>query len=111
LEKVQRPAEIIFGHVPKTPKDALAQSERTEEKRLVLSALGNIPTADALAMVVSHLEDAGLKEEACQAAVTIAEKLGAGRAEVTAAMQQVAKLTTNKKLAGRANALIRQSKK
>ena len=93
-------------------KDAMALAERNEEKRLVLSALGNVPTADALALVASHLEDPVLKEEACLAAVAIAEKIAASHgAEVTAAMKQVAKLTANKKLAARANALARQAKK
>ena len=92
-------------------KDAMAQAERNEEKRLVLSALGNVPTAEALALVASHLEDAALKEEACLAAVAIAEKIAASHgAEVTAAMKQVAKLTANKKLAAEANALVRQAK-
>ncbi len=46
----------------------------------MLSALGNVATLDALTLVASHLGDAALKEEACQAAVAIAEHL-AGSAE------------------------------
>jgi HEAT repeat protein len=92
-------------------KEALALAERHEEKRLVLSALGNVATADALALVASHLEDSNLKEEACLAAVAIAEKLvSSHRPEVAAAMGKVAKLTANQKLAARANALVRQAK-
>jgi hypothetical protein len=92
-------------------KDAMGQAERTEEKRLVLSALGNVPTVESLALITARLEDADLKEEACLAAVAIAEKLVAThRVEVTAAMRQVAKLTANKKVAARANALARQAK-
>jgi len=93
-------------------KDAMALAERSEEKRLVLSALGNIATADALALVASSLDDDALKEEACLAAVAIAEKIASRHgAEVAAAMQKVAKRTANKKLAGRARALVRQEKK
>lgn len=92
-------------------KDAMGQAERSEEKRLVLSALGNVPTVDSLTLVISHLEAHELKEEACLAAVAIAEKIVTGhQAEVAAAMKQVAKLTTNKKVAARANALARQAK-
>jgi len=92
-------------------KEAMAQAERTEEKRLVLSALGNVATAESLALVVSHLDTADLKEEACLAAVAIAERIVAShQAEVAAAMKQVAKLTANQKLAARANALARQAK-
>jgi HEAT repeat protein len=93
-------------------KEAMGLADRNEEKKAVLSALGNVPTADALALVAAHLEDGVLKEEACQAAVAIAEKLSPKHsAEVTAAMKQVAKLTANKKLANRANALVRKARK
>jgi len=92
-------------------QDAMTLADRDEEKRLVLSALGNVPTADALALVVSHLDNAALQEEACLAAVTIAEKIGPGDgAAVTAAMKRVARLTADKKLAARAAALARQAK-
>jgi HEAT repeat protein len=92
-------------------QDAMAQAERTEEKRLVLSALGNVPSVGSLAMVTSHLETPDLKEEACLAAVAIAEKMASVHgAEVAAAMNQVAKLTANEKLAARAKALARKAK-
>lgn len=93
-------------------KEAMALAERTEEKRLALSALGNVPTVETLTLVMSHVEDLSLKEEACLAAVAIAEKIAsAHRAEAAAAMKQVARLTTNKKLGARANAIARQPKK
>jgi HEAT repeat protein len=92
-------------------KDAMALADRDEEKRLVLSALGNVPTANALAVVASHLDNPVLREEACLAAVAIAEKLAPIQdAAVTAAMKQVTKLTANKKLAARARAIARQAK-
>lgn len=92
-------------------REAMALADRDEEKRLVLSALGNVPTADALAVVASHLDNAALKEEACLAAVAIAERIGAGHAaEVAAAMKRVAKLTADKRLAARAEAVARQAK-
>ncbi|MGA2064373.1 MAG: HEAT repeat domain-containing protein [Thermoguttaceae bacterium] len=92
-------------------KDAMALADRDEEKRLVLSALGNVPTANALAVVASHLDNPVLREEACLAAVAIAEKLAPSQdAAVTAAMKQVTKLTANKKLAARARAIARQAK-
>ncbi len=92
-------------------QEAMTLADRDEERRLVLSALGNIPAAAALAVVASHLDNAALREEACSAAVAIAEKLGPGHAaEVTAAMKRVAKLTANKKLAARAEAVARKAK-
>jgi HEAT repeat protein len=93
-------------------RDAMAQADRTEEKRLVLSALGNVPAVDSLALVTSHLDNPVLKEEACSAAVAIAEKIVANHgAEIRAAMAQVAKLTANEKLAGKAKAIARQAKR
>lgn len=93
-------------------KDAMAQADRTEEKRLVLAALGDVRTPDALKLVASHLENAELKEEACLAAVAIAEKIAASnKAEAAEVMKKVAKLTSNKKLAARANAIARGAKK
>jgi hypothetical protein len=92
--------------------DAMALADRDEEKQLVFSALGNVPTADALALAASYLDNPVLKEEACLAAVAIAEKLPHGHvAQVTAAMKQVAKTTANKKLAARANSIAREAKK
>ncbi len=96
----------------KSLQEAMTLADRDEEKRLVLSALGNIPTAEALALVVAQLDNAALREEACSAAVAIAEKLGAGHAsEVVAAMTRVAKTTGDKKLAARAEAIARSAKK
>lgn len=93
-------------------KEAMGLASRTEEKRLVLSALGNVATPDALTLIASHLDNAALKEEACLAAVSVAEKIvGAHGAEAAAVMKQVAKTTANKKLAARANAVARQAKK
>jgi hypothetical protein len=54
---------------------------------------------DALALAAPHLKNPVLKEEACSAAVVIAEKLAPnGDAQVTAVMKHVAKTTANKKL-------------
>jgi len=61
--------------------------------------------------VAAHLDNAALREEACLAAVAIAERLGAARtSEVVATMKRVAQLTGDKKLAARAKALIQKAK-
>jgi hypothetical protein len=91
-------------------KDAIALVERPEEKRLALAALGEIPTAESLALVTPYLSTAGLQEEAAIAAVAIAEKIvGKHPAEVAAAMKLVK--TNNKKLANRAHQLLAQAQK
>ncbi len=87
-------------------KDALALAGRSEEKKLVLAALGTLPTADALVLVGAQLGNADLKEEASLAAVTIAAKLPSPRpALVAEVMAQVLKATANEQLARRAKAL------
>jgi hypothetical protein len=92
--------------------DAMALADRAEEKRLALSALGEIPTVEALTLAASYLDNPELKEEACLAAVAIAERVPSGHsAEVAATMKQVANATANKKLAARAEAVARQGKK
>ena len=85
---------------------AMSLAERDDERRLALTALGGLASADALRLVTPHLAGAGLKEEACLAAVSIAEKLPSPRAAPVAdALEQVARTTANATLAQRAKAL------
>jgi HEAT repeat protein len=91
-------------------KDAMSMATRTEEKRLVLAALGGIPTAESLALVTPHLASDDLKEEASLAAVAIAEKLvDSNRAAVADAMQKVIQATKSDRVAKRAETLLRQA--
>lgn len=91
-------------------KEAMALIERPEEKRLALAALGEIPTAESLAIVVPFLSADGLKEEAGIAAVAIAERIvGRHPAEVAEAMRHVT--TSNRKLAQRAKQMLKTAKK
>ena len=95
-----------------TLKDALGLATRNDEKRLVLSALGNIPGPESLALVTPYLDSPDLKEEACLAAVAIAERIVQTHPQqVARAMQQVAKRTANKQLANRADALARRARR
>jgi len=89
----------------------LARVERPEEKRLALAALGEIPTAEALDLVLKELPNAALKEEACQAAVAIGEQLvSTAPAVVGAALRQVVKTTENTRVAKRARAVLKTIK-
>ena len=56
-------------------RDAWALADGPEVKRLVLGALGGVPTIEALDMVAPWLNDSVLKNEAAAAAVAIGEKL------------------------------------
>jgi len=70
--------------------DALALATRAEERRQVLSGLGNINDVRALALAETCFGDAGVKKEAFSAAVKIAGNIGSrNAAEVRAAMEKV----------------------
>ncbi len=87
-------------------KETLALIERPEEKRLALTALSGIPTAESLALVLQDLANPALKEEASSAAVTIGEQLSKTQPAIVAeAMTQVVKTTGDQKLAKRAQDL------
>jgi HEAT repeat protein len=93
-------------------KVALGLAGRDDEKRLILAAAGNIPAAESLALVLPFTEEPNLKEEACTAAVAIAEKIAKANArQVADAMKLVAQRTGNKQLAARANALVAPPRK
>ncbi|MBM4046179.1 MAG: DUF1080 domain-containing protein [Planctomycetes bacterium] len=92
-------------------KQAGALVERDEERKLLLSALSGIQTAESLALVTPYLDQAGTKEEASAAAVGIAEKLVKGRdaAKVVEPLQKVVQVTANADLSKRAQAALKQA--
>jgi HEAT repeat protein len=106
-QQAAEPAKVV-----ESLKDAMALAGRDEEKRLVLGTLGNIPSVDALTLVAASIDSKTLGEEACLAAVAIAEKIAQANPEqVAKAMEQVAKRTANKDLIDRAEALAAKVKK
>lgn len=93
-------------------KEAMGLAQRDEEKKLVLGALGGVPSAEALAMVVPFLDQAAAKEEAAAAAVAIGEKIaGSHPAPVADAMAKVLKTTQNAALKKRAEELRGRTEK
>jgi hypothetical protein len=77
--------------------------ERNEEKRLLLGSLAEVPHKDALEMAIGYLDNAATKNEACFAAVAIAEKIATkDKSEVADAMKKVLEATTNNDLKKRA---------
>jgi HEAT repeat protein len=90
--------------------------QRVEEKRLLLGALGQVATADALAMATPYLDDAGTKGEASLAVVTIAEALlkgpdaGKHAGALVAALEKAAR-ADSAELAQRAKGLLAEAKK
>lgn len=93
-------------------KEVMAGFSRADEKKLVLGAVGEIYTADALAFAMSHAEEAALKDEACMAAISIAEKIYESAPDKAAsAMRQVAKVSSNADVTRRARALLNKMKR
>jgi len=91
-------------------KDILGMCERTDEKRLALSALGAVPIPEALAVVIAYLEAPNLREEACLAAVSIADAIAErDRVQATAAMRRVLEITKSKTTIKRARGVLRRT--
>lgn len=97
-------------------REAGGLAERTEEKRMLLAALGGINQPRSLSQILPFLDDAAVREEACVAAVTVAEKTAQARnaaklsAEQIAGLEKVAQVTTNAELAKRARAVAGANK-
>lgn len=114
----------LAGKSEITPQERLAMCKqatpliaRPEEKRLLLSALGNIQSPAALQQIAPHLDDAATREEACAAAVGVVEKMFKGRGPgkvppiVVQSMEKVQATTANPDLAKKARGLGEQAKK
>jgi HEAT repeat protein len=92
--------------------EAMAQADRVEEKKLAVEALGRAPDAKALALALTYLDNPELKEEACKAAVAIAEKISrTDRAAVADAMQKVIQATGSEDVAKRAKTVLGRTAK
>lgn len=80
-------------------KDAASLAAGEEETKLVLAALGTIPTAEAFALVAPHLDQPGVRDEAAAAALGIAEKMPPPRpADVTAAVEKIEKTAAGEQI-------------
>jgi len=56
-------------------REAAPLAQKPGEKKLLLSALGKVQTAESVALIAPYLDDATTKEEASAAVVAIAERL------------------------------------
>ncbi len=74
LEYVQRDKKLSDDDKVAKVKSLLPLIKRPEEKRLAISALGSVPTAAALEMLVTFTTDGAVVEEACSAIVVSAGK-------------------------------------
>ncbi|MHC4085031.1 MAG: HEAT repeat domain-containing protein [Planctomycetota bacterium] len=89
--------------------------ERNEEKKLLLGALGNIDSTEALAMIMPYLDEPATRKEASMGALAIAERLLKGRgaarfvSKLIKPLEKVIKVTTDAKTAQRAKGLLKQA--
>jgi len=88
-------------------RKAAALAQRNEERQLLLGVLGEVPAAEALSMVMGHVADAAIMEEACMAAVAVSEKIfEQNPGEVADALQEVMRATQNEDVTRRAQTIL-----
>lgn len=97
-------------------RQAVDLAQSTDEKKMLLSTLSGIRSADALPLITPYLETAAVKEEAGAAVVAVAERLLRGQnaarivPKVTGPLEKVAAVTGNAELAKRAKAALATAK-
>jgi HEAT repeat protein len=97
-------------------REAASVIRQPDDKKLFLAALGRIPELDSLALIVPHLDDTTVREEASAATVAVAEELLKGdeaaqvAPELIEPLRRAAGATTNRDLAQKAVALLEQAK-
>ena len=92
-------------------KLAFAAATRDEERKLILDTLTRFPSVQGLRMVVPHLANPSLSEEASKAAVAIADRIVNNDPQsVSSAMTKVITVTTNEEVAKRAKVLLSRAK-
>lgn len=90
--------------------EAVKLARTPDDKKLVLGALGAVPTKESLAAVMAQMEDSAVSEEAVAAALAIAEKLAASEREaVKSALTKAAGTAKNEELLRRVHALLGQA--
>jgi len=91
--------------------EALDLAKRPEEKRLVVSAWGDVFTVQALEVAARFLDDPQVAGEAATAAVAIGDKVaGKAKAEVAAAMRRIIDTTKNDRLKRDAQKVLAKTK-
>jgi HEAT repeat protein len=90
--------------------------ERDEEKRLLIGALGNIESPEAVALIMPYVDDAANRQEAVLAVVKVAEKLFEGNdpapfaSKLIPSLEKVTQAASNERLANRAKAVLQKAK-
>ena len=89
---------------------AFGTAQRNEERRLVLAVFGRVASAKAISMVVPHLANPALAEDAAAAALAVGEKIVQTDPRVVAdAMQRVLKSGVSSGKTAQAKALLERT--
>ncbi len=96
-------------------RQAVVMSNRSNEKKLLLAALGSLGSLDAFLIIAPYLDDRSIREEAATAAIGIAAKLLQGENASTMAPKLIAPMekiteTADGRLAKQAEAMLRLAK-
>ena len=92
-------------------RESVPLIQRTEEKQMLLGALGSAAEVESLSMIMPYLDDPGVKSEAVATVMAIAEKRPKQQhaALAKAALEQVVKVATdNPAVVKRAEELLQQ---
>jgi len=93
-------------------KQADALIERNQEKKLLLGALGTVPSVAALSMAMGNLDNSATKNEASFAAVAISKNIFQQHPrEVIDALQKVLKATNNRNVTRSARRTLDEARK
>jgi HEAT repeat protein len=107
--------DLSASHRLEMCKEAVSLIQRDEEKKMLLAALGTIPTLESLNMVVPQMGDQATREEACNAVVAISSKLLQEKEPAMLApklidpLQKVADANLNAELTRQAKGLLQQA--
>lgn len=98
-------------------RTAAGMIQKSEEKRLFLTALGGIPSSEAIRLAMPCLNEPEMREEAAAALVSVAESLLRGQnakqaaSELIGPLAEVARLASSAEVVRRAKAALDQAKK
>lgn len=89
---------------------AMKASRSDDERKVVLATLAAIPAVETLAILTPIFSQAGLRDAACTAAVTIGERIARYQApEVREAMKKVVEAAPPQDIVARAQAALKQA--
>jgi HEAT repeat protein len=111
-------ARVVAKPSPRLPqetfamlKEALGLADRAEDRQYILSRFSGARTPEALALVMTYLDDPAVQAGAAVAAVGLADRLKqTHRAEARAALEKVLQVSKDEPLRAKATELLRRIK-